>query len=452
LHFSRNDRATAEDLVQETFLKLLLSWDSLRDLDDVEPLLYSYLKYSHLTQQRRCRNYSFQSLATIDYDTLAIRLSDSRLDDRMELQEELRRIVSFLLWRKTSARYASVFLLRFFHGFFPDEITLICCNSRHAIDLSMRHAREELRAHLKDPGKKVIQPISPSEFEARHAALSKNDFVDHLRSWIFSACEGKCITADELRTQYGSSAQIQIRTDVLSHIVSCESCLERVSKAVGIPPPSARSSGSSLGTSPRTGRSKKIQAITEDDGLDRVMARARRRLRDAREHHPSALMLAVNGQVTAVRDLSSQWAELRLEIPSVQVFDLIEVMSDQGLPLATFPILSIPPDSDPEERCEVLLSEDRVLNLQVSFTLRGTLIQIVYQDPHFAAETITQAPEMTQVADASDESSSQQPAELTRLLEESHDVRSRLNVLSTFLPANGVAYKNLYVNGLYRFR
>ena len=39
LHFSQNDQALAEDLVQETFVKLLLSWSSLWDLGNIEPLL-----------------------------------------------------------------------------------------------------------------------------------------------------------------------------------------------------------------------------------------------------------------------------------------------------------------------------------------------------------------------------------------------------------------------------
>src|SRR3984957_5484374 len=68
LHFTENDRAAAEDLVQETFVRLLLTWDTLADLDDLEPLLYSYLRYAHLSERRRGRSHAFQKLSTADFD------------------------------------------------------------------------------------------------------------------------------------------------------------------------------------------------------------------------------------------------------------------------------------------------------------------------------------------------------------------------------------------------
>src|ERR1700738_13652 len=122
LHFVHKDLAAAEDLVQETFVRVLLSWDTLRDLHDLEPLLYSYLRYAYLDERRRGRSYAFQSLSTIDSDTLAISLRTFTLFDQIGIQNELRSILGFLLWRRRSAKFASIFILRFFHGFFPEEI------------------------------------------------------------------------------------------------------------------------------------------------------------------------------------------------------------------------------------------------------------------------------------------------------------------------------------------
>src|SRR5689334_11644259 len=74
LHFAQNDPAAAEDLVQETFVRVLLLKDTLSDLDNIEPLLYTQLRYAYLTERRRGRNHSFQSLAAVDFDTLSISL------------------------------------------------------------------------------------------------------------------------------------------------------------------------------------------------------------------------------------------------------------------------------------------------------------------------------------------------------------------------------------------
>src|SRR5579862_4454770 len=349
LHFSHNNKAAAEDLVQDAFLKLLLSWDSLTDLENIEPLLYSYLKYAHLTEQRRDQQYSFHGLSTIDYDTLAIRLFNSRFEDRIDLQDELRRIVAFLLWRKGSARFASVFLLRFFHGYFPDEIMQICRTSRHAVDLSLRHAREELRSHLRDPDQIKVIYNAQQRSETPQPPLSRKDFVDDLRRWIFSAREGECLAPDELRMRYQGLSEGQIDAALLSHIVSCEACLDEVSRAVGVPPASKRTSGDSLGTAPRSRKSKKTAAMSEKEELERVLAAGQRRMREVREHYPRGLMLALNGQAIARRDLNSRWAELKVEVPSIGTMDLIEVVSDQGLPLLTFPVCKLPPEAAPEQ-------------------------------------------------------------------------------------------------------
>src|ERR1700757_3569265 len=75
MHFAQNDAAAAEDLVQETFIRVLLLKDALRDPDNIEPLLYTHLRYAYLTEWRRGRNHSFHNLAAADFDTFSISLT-----------------------------------------------------------------------------------------------------------------------------------------------------------------------------------------------------------------------------------------------------------------------------------------------------------------------------------------------------------------------------------------
>ena len=95
-------------------------------------------------------------------------------------------------------------------------------------------------------------------------------------------------------------------------------------------------------------------------------------------------MIALNGQVIAVRDINSHWAELKVETHSVRDLDLIEVISDQGLPLLVFPLRTMPPETAPEQRDEVRLSGNRRVELLLRFTADGALIEITYDNPSFA--------------------------------------------------------------------
>jgi hypothetical protein len=62
------------------------------------------------------------------------------------VQDDLRRIVAYLCWRKGAVKSASVLLLRFFHRYFPEEIVRIALMKRGAIDELLRVSREEVKA------------------------------------------------------------------------------------------------------------------------------------------------------------------------------------------------------------------------------------------------------------------------------------------------------------------
>jgi len=283
LHFVQNDRAAAEDLVQDTFVRILLSWDTLRNLDDLEPLLYSYLKYAHLDEQRRRRSYAFQSLSTVDSEALEISLKTSTLFEQIGIQNELRSILAFLLWRRRSAKFASIFLLRFFHGFFPEEIAAICLVSRHSVDLSLRYARAELKTYLLDSSRLQIPGRGRiPEFQFAKISVPAHEFVDDLRRQIFNGPREVCPSADELERRYNSFPRRSLDCDLLAHIVVCETCLERVTGNAGAPPPSARSVEDSFASARRSKVHQ--QGVPSKARLARVFAYGKRWLREIFEH------------------------------------------------------------------------------------------------------------------------------------------------------------------------
>lgn len=390
MHFAQNDRAIAEDMVQETFLKLLLSWSSLHDLDNIEPLLYSYLKYTHLSEQRRGLRYSFQSLSTIDFDTVAISLERARGQDRFELQAELRRVVSFLLWRRTSARFASIFLLRYFHGYFPEEIMQICRATRHAVDLSLRYAREELRSHLKNPGRIEVMHAAAEPVDTPFpSAFSARDVTHDLQTVIFAANYGDCLSSAELSETYKASSSSSLSTDHLAHIVSCRSCLEQIGQRMNLKPPHLRDTEKSIGNAPRGRKTGRKSADTMQQQARRTIAAAQRRMDEIEQHLPSGLQLVLNGRTIAMRDLNSPRAKLMVEVDTAEKIWLIEVESDEGLPLLCFPLQHLPPRSSPEEQHSVRLQNGRSVHLSVRFTATGAEIETTYEDPN--AQSYSQA-------------------------------------------------------------
>lgn len=409
LHFTESDRAAAEDLVQETFVRLVLSWDTLQDLDDLEPLLYSYLRYAHLSERRRGRSHAFQRLSSADFDTLAISLRSSSTFDQIEVQNEIRQILLFLMWRRYTARFASMFLLRFFHGYFPEEIASICRTKRFGVDLGLRQARKELKAHLDDP--RQVQVFGRSAFpESRipKRAVPTEEFEEELRQEIYKSSSETCPSWTLLEGYYVSGDHDPLETTLLAHVVACERCLEKAARESGTTPPSSRSMDESLSRAPR---GPKSQGKNQKQLLARVFQEGQSRLREIYEHRPTGLVIALNGEVAAVRDIHADTAHatLKVETRDAQKLDMIEVFSEQGMLLLSMPLLRRPPKSQPELRSETLLSNDRTLNLVVRFTRDGALIEANYEDPHCAGE-YAEAPEPVLVSDVRSRSEWQKPS------------------------------------------
>jgi RNA polymerase sigma factor (sigma-70 family) len=401
LHFAQNDPAAAEDLVQETFVRVLLLKDTLCDLDNIEPFLYTHLRYAYLTERRRGRNHSFQSLAAVDFDTLSITLRTSAAFDQIEVQNELRKILVFLLWRRRAAKFANMFLLRFFHEFSHEDIAKICLVSRHAVDLALARAREELKAYIADPQQiRVLGRGNAPEIKPQNTAVPSHKFANDMMSEIFQSVWGACPSDDQMEQRYRALTLRPLENDLLAHLVGCRTCLDKIARVFKSSPPS-QPQRISLGSIRRSmkitaaTRSGKAVTRSEKTSLARIFDHGKRRMRETFDHYPSDLVIALNAETVAVRDISSSRAVLRVETRSAAQLELIEILSEQGILLLMLPVTQHPPQSPPELRQEVQLSDDRTLALCVRFTGEGALIEATYLDPHFA----TDANELQALAD-----------------------------------------------------
>jgi hypothetical protein len=306
--------------------------------------------------------------------------------DQIEVQNELRSILKYLLWTRHSAKFASIFLLRFFHGFYPEEIAAICISTRHAIDLSLRHARGEVKNFLQDPRSfEVPGRKRMPDLQHPNIAVPAHEFVHELREEMFSGVRNNCPTPAEFERNYRSFHQRPLDCSFLAHVVTCESCLEKVTRICGTPPPSARSMEDSLGAASRSKPTKK-SSPSEKATVARVITESKRRYREILEHFPTGLMIALNGEILAVRDVSSRRAVLKVEAHAIEKLALIEVFSEQRTLLLTLPVFENPPLHSPQIRHQMCLSADRTLTLRVCFSSYGASVEAVYEDPHFTTE------------------------------------------------------------------
>ena len=142
-----------------------------RTPENAEPLLYTYLKYVHLAQVRTAERYPFQNMSTVEFDSIQLVLRGSRHKDPIEVQDEVRRIVAYTSLRKQSAKSASILILRFVHGYYPDEIAQISLLRQHKIRRGLSDAREEIRGHLTDSTRiRVMHQGAPPEVLPKYLA------------------------------------------------------------------------------------------------------------------------------------------------------------------------------------------------------------------------------------------------------------------------------------------
>ena len=383
-HFCGKDKSAAEDLVQDVFMQMLISWPTVAAAEEPEKLLYTYLKYAFLLKCRRDRRHSFQTLSAIDFESVQLSLARQGDADPIEMQDGLRRILAYLNWRKLHAKCASILLLRFFHGFFPSEIMQIALQTRRSVDAGLAQAREEAKSYLADPTKvSFIHRGSPRVAASIEAALPPDELISALRTAVFDECPGHCLSESILRKRYLAAESTPIECDLLAHIVSCPRCLDLVCRLCRLTPLKDRSPEEAWGFAKRDKSATAVLAASGARRMQHSIAGGEQRYRAAYEHRPKALLIAVDGQLLASRDVSCFSSELKIELTSGVPTELIEIMSEQELPLLTVPFTSM---HDNHPTCmvhESMLAGGQCVTLTIRFFSGGVRLELHYLDPFF---------------------------------------------------------------------
>ncbi len=394
LQMTERDYELAEDLLHDLFIQFTLNEPDLQKIANLDGYLYTMLRNLHLAQRRRDTRNTLQQLSIVEYDSAEVGLRTVDLRDQIQAQDDLRRVCHYACARKETAKIASVLILRFFHGYYPEEIVQILRSPRPSIDNWLKLARNEAKAgllsELGDTGLlEFMSRTSPPEVLPTGYARTLDVFLEELRQTIFQARRGDCFADADLKQLYGAEDSTPIECSQLSHIVSCSHCLDKVSGLLGLPLLAERSATATLGRDTRKRGGGGGPGGT-GGGLSKLkLNRFRRRVRDTLSHEPRELCVSVNGYTLGSQRVSSERSELNLVVDRDERISFVEVFSEQKIRLLMMSVEELPPDGPGQRTSHVKLNEQRALELTLRFASPSPTIQVVYSDPHFNEEVET---------------------------------------------------------------
>jgi DNA-directed RNA polymerase specialized sigma24 family protein len=382
---TRGDRGMAQEIVHDLCLYFTLVKPDLSHVENLDGYLYTSLRHMYLSALARSSREAVQFVSIADFDSIQFALNPGTTDDLLERQNELRRICSYSVWRKDSSKSASYFILHFFQGYVRREIAEIACLPIAAIYNKLKVARDEVKSHLEASGTlRIAVREAPPEPELLLSPISSTELFDNLQQIIFDAKDSECLSEEALLKHYQTVSPKPIPCGVLSHIVSCRDCLATIDRHFQRPTWEDREPPDGVWSSAdRKGVNSAAQDANSYKALMRTVQWQRDRVHD---HRPRTLSIAVNGKIAAFHDVQSERSTLAARIERPEAAQFIEVFTDQRIRLAMLPIDERPPEGPHVHTQRVTLSDDRWLELVLSFDGLGLHSEVTYFDPTLAAQ------------------------------------------------------------------
>ena len=389
MRLTNNDREQAEDLVHDTFVQYMISQPDLDAIqENVEGYFYGMLRNMHVSQVRRAlriRETAFPIADILSISETASVQTELRLaGQRLQVQDELCRICQYASIRKNSSKVGSVVILRFFHGYYPNEIAAVTGSSRSAVDNMLQRARAEARLYLKDPESlSFLNGEQAPELQTRFGQ-EPQDFLRELRDALYRSRPAECLSSAQLREAYQTKQTDRLSPQVLAHVVCCAVCLDEVNRLLGLPLLAEREPEEMTGRD-KSDRDKGNGGSGDGSGATGdFMDKPRRRLKQVLEHRPKELRVSVNGFILGSHTINSDLNKLSISAKGEEKVGFVEVFSEEEVRLL-FCVVDAPPDGPVERKVTADLSDDRTLELFLDFSDSWPGLNVTYHDPTFAA-------------------------------------------------------------------
>jgi RNA polymerase sigma factor (sigma-70 family) len=197
MRFTEYDHELAEDLLHDAFIHFTLSKPDLGSIENVEGFLYVVMRNLHLSQIRKAARTPLRPVSVVEYDTVDMSFWASDPRDRIRMRDELSAVCQYACIRKESAKAGSVLILRFFHGYYPEEIAKILRTNAFAVTKRLQQARSEAKLFLEDPERLSFIGDKPVIKTSKFSQIG-DDLRLELRKQIFASRQGECHPENEL--------------------------------------------------------------------------------------------------------------------------------------------------------------------------------------------------------------------------------------------------------------
>ena len=396
---TRGDAGKAEEIVQELCLYFTLTQPDLTSVANLNGYLYTSLRHIYLSGLARASREALRFVSIAEFDSFDSALAGNPADDPLEKQNDLRRICGYAVWRKESSKSAGYFILHFFHGYGRREIAELACLPISAIYNKLKIARSEVMSYLEAPGKlRVVNRDLPPQPNLSWSLLPAPQLFSELRNTILRARRSNCLEEEQLMAHYRAAFPTPISCSLLAHIVSCERCLSLVDRHFRRPTLHDREPLDCFGTSSDGAGGSEDRPGDGDQNAQKAMQAVRMRWGKIREHRPRTLSIAVNGHIIAFHDVRAEHSKLSARIDPPESAKFVEVFSEQDVRLALLSIGELPPEGSPVRTQRVELSDDRWLELSLSFDGLGLNGQVAYFDPALATQAVEEDQEESPAA------------------------------------------------------
>lgn len=136
----------------------------------------------------------------------------------------------------------------------------------------------------------------------------------------------------------------------------------------------------------------------ENFSMENFETTSQRRMREVFEHRPSELLFSVNGFVLSSLKVTAERSEQTQSINIDEKVSFVEVFSEQGVRLLFLDVEPLP-DGPVVQTIELELSDNRKLQLRLSFSDPRPTLRAVYQDPLMKTLGSGYASEETELAE-----------------------------------------------------
>jgi len=370
---ARGDESTAEEIVQDLCLHFTVAQPDLSRVKNLYNYLFMCLRNMYVSSLARVSRERLRVIQIEDFDALGGLAANGGLDT-LHVQNELIRISNYVAGRKSVSKSASHFILHFFLGYRRKDVARLARLPISAVYNGLKETRAELREAL-SAGEKIrlVPQDAAAEQELLRAPLPSDLLLQQLRSTILDADPASCIAEKELVDSYKQSVATPVACRELAHLAGCERCLSIVERALQLDDRDGPFDG--IGAS----LDRKPEGAKSFDATMRIVSRRREQLLERR---PGLLAIAVDGRVAAFHAIESAHNSLSSRVDAFAAVHFVEVFDEFGDRLAHIPL---DPESQdiPREQLsqQVLLSDNRLLRLDVRFDGLGIHAEVDYFDP-----------------------------------------------------------------------